>query len=168
MHEESQDMFFHVSKLEGLVKGFVCKGDLEKSMNILEKRMNNLRGDLEKGREGIVKTLDLINLEERIEEIVGHMNDDMMEGIVKLLQNLEDHIPKIDDVGQGTPEDNDSVPMGQPSINKNDLRGFDSIMGSNQGWSTMGIQLAKIDMRKFNGKDPITWIFQMEQLFDIQ
>jgi hypothetical protein len=27
--------------------------------------------------------------------------------------------------------------------------------------------IPKIDMRKFDGKDPITWIFQMEQLFDI-
>jgi hypothetical protein len=25
----------------------------------------------------------------------------------------------------------------------------------------------KIDMRKFDGKDPITWILQMEQFFDI-
>jgi hypothetical protein len=25
----------------------------------------------------------------------------------------------------------------------------------------------KIDMRKFDGQDPITWILQMEQLFDL-
>ena len=25
----------------------------------------------------------------------------------------------------------------------------------------------KIDMRKFDGKDPITWILQMEQYFDL-
>jgi hypothetical protein len=36
-----------------LVKGFVSKGDLEKR------------------RKGVVKTLELINLEERIEEKVG-------------------------------------------------------------------------------------------------
>ena len=35
----------------------MSKGDLEKSMNILE-------GDLEKSMEGIVKTLDLLNKEE--------------------------------------------------------------------------------------------------------
>ena len=29
------------------------------------------------------------------------------------------------------------------------------------------MQLPKIDMIEFNGKDPITWIFQMEQLFDM-
>ena len=27
--------------------------------------------------------------------------------------------------------------------------------------------IPKIGMRKFDGKDPITWIFQMEQLFDL-
>ena len=27
--------------------------------------------------------------------------------------------------------------------------------------------IPKIDMWKFDGKDPITWIFQMEQLFDL-
>jgi hypothetical protein len=27
--------------------------------------------------------------------------------------------------------------------------------------------IPKIDMRKFDGKDPITWIFQMEQYFDL-
>ena len=27
--------------------------------------------------------------------------------------------------------------------------------------------IPKIDMRKFDGKDPITWIFHMEQFFDL-
>ena len=52
-------------------------------------------------------------------------------------------------------------------MKKHDIRGIDSNMGSNQGWSPRGLQLPKIDMRKFDGKDPITWIFQMEQFFDI-
>jgi hypothetical protein len=42
---------------------------------------------LKKSREGTMKALDLINLEERIEEKVGHKKDDIMESIVKLLQN---------------------------------------------------------------------------------
>jgi hypothetical protein len=42
----------------------------------------------------------------------------------------------------------------------------------NQEWrnSNFGLKTnhaPKIDMRKFDGKDPITWILQMEQLFDI-
>ena len=59
-------------------------------------------------------------------------------------------------MGQGAQKDKDSVPVDPPSIKKHTLRGFDSNMRSNQGWSTRGIQLPKIDMKKFDGKDPIT------------
>jgi hypothetical protein len=42
----------------------------------------------------------------------------------------------------------------------------------NQDWrnSSFGLKtnhFSKIDMRKFDGKDPITWILQMEQFFDL-
>ena len=50
----------------------------------------------------------------------------------------------------------------KPSFSKSTPGGFDSNTGSNQGWFPRGIQLPKIDMRKFDGKDPITWILQME------
>lgn len=59
-YEESEDMSFWLSRVESLVKGFVSKGDLEKSIN-------NLRGDLEKIMQGSVKKLDLANLRTQIE-----------------------------------------------------------------------------------------------------
>jgi alpha-galactosidase/6-phospho-beta-glucosidase family protein len=42
----------------------------------------------------------------------------------------------------------------------------------NQEWrnSNFGLKtnhVPKIDMRKFDGKDPITWILQMDQFFDL-
>jgi hypothetical protein len=42
----------------------------------------------------------------------------------------------------------------------------------NQEWrnSNFGLKtnhVPKIDMRKFDGKDPITWILQMEKFFDL-
>ena len=150
-----------------MVKGFVSKGDLERSMYILRKYF-------EKGLEGSIKTLDLDNLQIHIEErmihmenIVGHMKDNIVGRVVKILQNPKEKIHKGDDVGQGTHDDKNTTHVEQPSINKHAPRGFDSNMGSNQGWSPRGLQLPKIDMRKFDGKDPITWIFQMEQFFDI-
>ena len=100
----------------------------------------------------------------KIEERMGHM-EDMIEIIVKLLQLQEEKIPIEDEVGQGTHEDKNSPHVELPSMNKNDLRGFDSNIGSNQGWSARGLQLPEIDMRKFYGKAP--WILQMEQFFDI-
>ena len=90
-----------------------------------------------------------------------------MKKIANVIHNSKDSLPTGDDLSQGTQEDKDSVHVEQPSINKNIPSGIDSNNGSNKGWSPRGIQLPKIDMRKFDGKDPITWIFQMEQLFDI-
>ena len=51
IYEENEDMSFQLYQVESLVKGFVNKGDLERSIN-------NLRGYLEKSMQGSVKTLD--------------------------------------------------------------------------------------------------------------
>ena len=59
------------------------------------------------------------------------------------------------------------VQVDKPSITKPNIGGYVSNNGSNQAWSSRGIQLPKIDMRKFDGKDPITWIFKMEHFFDL-
>ena len=54
-------MFFWLSSVECLVKGFVSKGDLEKSMN-------RLKGDL--------KTLE--EMKKKMENIVGHTEDNIV------------------------------------------------------------------------------------------
>ena len=87
-----------------------------------------------------------------MDERMGHMEDNI-EMIVNILQHQEENIPKEYDVGQGAHDDKNSAHVEHPSINKHGLRGFD------QGWSIRGIQLPKINMRNFDGKDPITWIF---------
>ena len=145
-YEESDDLSFQTSKLEELVKGFVRKVDLD-----------DLKGELEKMIEGFVRMVDLVNFENKMEE--------NMERIAKLVQKSEGKVPKGDDVARGYHEDKYSVHVDQASINT--LRGFDSNNGSNQGWSPRGIQIPKINMRKFDGKGPITRIFQMKQFFDI-
>jgi hypothetical protein len=144
-------MSFQLSWVEIFVKGFVSKGELDQSIN-------KLRGDLEKSMQGSAKTWDLDNLQARIEERMGPMEDNIGR-IVKLLQLQGEKIPKEKKVDQGTHEEKHSAHVELPSMNKHDLSGFDSNMGSNQGWSTRGLQLPKIDMRKFDGKHPITWIF---------
>lgn len=68
----------------------------------------------------------------KIEERMGHMEDNI-ERILKLLQHQDEKIPKEDDVGKGTHEDKNSAHFELPSMNKHDLRGFESNMGSNQG-----------------------------------
>lgn len=154
-HEESEDTSFRASQLEGLLKGFLKKVDLE-----------NLKIDLKKSMEGSVKTLDLANLQTQMDERMGHMEDNI-ERNVNLWQHQDENIPKEDYVGQGAHDVNNSAHVEQISINKHGLRGFYSNIGSSQWWSTWGIQLPKSDMRKFDDKDPMTWIFQMEQFFEI-
>ena len=38
-------------------------------------------------------------------------------------------------------------------------------INSNVGWKNH--RIPNMDMRKFDGKDPVTWILQMEQYFDL-
>ena len=80
---------------------------------------------------------------------------------------MENLTPNGDNVVQGTHDDRNSSHCEQPSFSKHTLGGIDSNTGSNQGWFPRGIQLPKFDMRKFDGKYPITWIFQMELFFDL-
>ena len=114
---------------------------------------------------GSLKIGDLANLQVEMAEIMGNMEkklEERMEIIVNLIQHPKEKLHNDDNVDQGTHEEKNNAHVELPSMNKHDLKGFDSNMLSNQGWSTRCLQLPKIDMRKFDGKDPITWIFQME------
>ena len=104
-------------------------------------------------------------LEESMETNMGNMEkklEESMERIVNLIQHPEEKLPNDDKVGQGTHDERNSSHFEKPSFNKSTPGGFDSNTGSNQGWFPRGILLPKIDMRKFDGKDLITWIFQIE------
>lgn len=80
-----------------------------------------------------------------------------MEMISNLIQNPKGNITKGDHVAEGSYEDKGSVHAEKPF--NNTPRGFDSNNGSNQGWSLSGIQLPKRNMRRFDGKETMTWIF---------
>ena len=56
-YDESEDMSFQLSQVESLVKEFVSKGDLEKSMNSLKGDLRTLEEMMEKKMENIVGTL---------------------------------------------------------------------------------------------------------------
>jgi hypothetical protein len=77
------------------------------------------------------------------------LKEEIMEGLKKL---LIERPPESDNVSH--------------EIHDEDTRKM------NQDWrnSSFGLKtnhFPKIDMRKFDGKDPITWILQMEQFFDL-
>ena len=76
-----------------------------------------------------------------------------------IIQALDERLPKSDNVAQGTHENKYSVLVEQSFINKHILGVFNSNIGENHGWFPEGIHFPKINMRKFDGDDPITWIF---------
>ena len=77
-YDESEDMSFRLSRVGSLVKGFVSKGDLDKSMNSLK---------------GYLKTLEEM-MEKKMENTMGHMEDSIVERIVKLLRNTKEKLSK--------------------------------------------------------------------------
>ena len=92
-------------------------------------------------------------------EIKGNMNvlkakikeniEGLKEGLTKLLQEI---IPNGDKVVDETHDEN------KRNVNHD-------FIDSNVGLKTHHIP--KIDMTKFDSKDPVTWILQMEQYFDL-
>lgn len=118
--------------------------------------------NLEQQIRGSLITIDLDNLCDELEKM---MDQNLEQYMSMLMQALNERIPKSDNMAHGNHKD--SVHVEQPSINKHIIRGFDSNNGGIQGWFPRGIQLPKIDIKKFDGNNPITRIFQMEHFFDL-
>ena len=164
IHEESEDMSFRVSQSEKNIKGMVRTLDLYNMEKKLEENMETNMGNLEKKLEESMET-NMGNLEKKLEMDMGNMEkklEESMEIIVNLMQHPKEKLLNDDKVGQGTHDERNSSHFEKPSFSKSTPGGFDSNTGSNQGWFPRGIQIPKIDIRKFDEKDPITWIFQME------
>jgi uncharacterized protein YlaN (UPF0358 family) len=89
----------------------------------------------------------------KLEEIMDTKMDGLKREIMEGLKNfLIERPPKSENVSHEI-HDEDTRKMNQDWRN------------SNFGLKTN--HFPKIDMRKFDGKDPITWILQMEQFFDL-
>ena len=82
----------------------------------------------------------------------GTKKGENMERMVRIILIIEEKLPK-----GGENKDNAHVEL--PFINKHILGGFYSIRGDKHGWFPKVIHIPKIYMRKFDGNDPITWIF---------
>ena len=111
-------------------------------------------------------SLTMSQLEQNFKEMKKKLEENM-ERTTNILKHIEENLPNGDNVVQGTHDDRNSSHCEKPSFSKHTLEGFDSNIGSNQGWFPRGIQIPNIYMGKFDGKYPITWIFQMEHFFDL-
>jgi hypothetical protein len=92
-------------------------------------------------------------LQEMMEGLKGEMMEGLKGEIMEILKNF---------ITLKTPESENA----SHEIHDEDTRKL------NQEWrnSNFGLKtnhIPKIDMRKFDGKDPTTWILQMEQFFDL-
>ena len=73
-----------------------------------------------------------------------------MEGLIKLIQEM---FPNGENIVEET-HDQNKINVNHDFINSN-------VGGKNH-------HIPKMDMRKFDGKHPVTWILQMEQYFDLK
>ena len=109
----------------------------------LEATMDDFKNGMEEKMEGLKD-----GMEEKMEGFKEYM-EGLKEGLSKLIQEM---IPNGEKIVEET-HDEDKTNVNCDFINSNvGLRNH---------------HIPKMDMRKFDGKDPVTWILQMEQYFDL-
>ena len=143
MTHEEEELQHDISKLQEKVHQIsLTQRATKNEMDVLKKGMEaNMDG-----LKGVEAKMD--GMEEKMEGLQEDM-EGLKEGLTKLLQKM---IPNSKKLVEETHDEN--------KINVN--RDF---INSNVGWKNHHIP--KMDMRKFDGKDLVTWILQMEQYFDL-
>ena len=142
-HEEEEEMLHDISKLQEQVQ------QMSRSQKLTEAKISGVESKVN-GMESKIKGMEakMDGMEAKIDAKFDGM-DDKMDELKELLQERVTNGEKV------VKETHD--------VNKRNVN-HDSI-DSNVGLKTHHIP--KIDMRKFDGKDPATWILQMEQFFDL-
>jgi len=112
-------------------------------MDGLKKGMEAKMNGMEANMDGMKANMD------GIEEKLKGNREDLQIDLTKLLQEM---LTNSERVVKETHDEN------KRNVNHDFIE-------SNVGLKTHHVP--KIDMRKFDGKDPVTWILQMEQYFDL-
>jgi gas vesicle protein len=121
--------------------------EMRRDINELQKKMDSMEAQLDTKMDSMKAQLDT-----KMDSMESNM-DGLKGEIMEVLRNF---------VTEKTPKNENA----SHEIHDEDTRKV------NQEWrnSNFGLKtnhVPKIDMRKFDGKDPITWILQMEQFFDL-
>ena len=144
MTHEEQEVQHDISKLQQHVQQLsLLQKETKNEMDVLKKSVEAKMDGLKNGME---------HMEEKMIYNMEDMKNDLkadMEGLKKLIQEMFLN-------GENIVEETHD----EKKINVNH-----DFINLNVGWKTRHIP--KIDMRKFDGKDPVTWILQMEQYFDL-
>ena len=154
-HEDGE-MQHEMSKLEEQVH--LSQRATKNEMEVLKKGSENKMDGLKKGMEAKMEGMEvgmeanMDDMEAKINEKIENMKNDLKvdtEGLEKLIQEM---FPNGENIVEET-HDEKKINVNNDFINSN-------VRGKNH-------HIPKMDMRKFDGKDPVTWILQMEQYFDL-
>jgi hypothetical protein len=114
--------------------------EMHRDINELQKKMDSMEAKLD---------TKMDSMEAKLDTKMDGLKGEIMEGLKHF---LIERTPESENVSHEI-HDEDTRKVNQEWRN------------SNFGLKTNHVP--KIDMRKFDGKDPITWILQMEQFFDL-
>jgi len=143
-HEEEEEMVHDISKLQEQVKQMSRSQKLtDAKINGVEAKINGVEAKMN-GMEAKMDNLK-IDLNTNLKTRMADLKTDLTNFLQEILTNGEKVVKETHDE------------------NKRNVN-HDSI-DANVGSKTHHIP--KIDMRKFDGKDPVNWILQMEQYFDL-
>jgi len=177
-HEEEEEMQHYISKLrdqekknslsqkvtEAKIDGL--NEDMEDKMDGVKDNIEDWKRDMEGWREGLTKLLQerIPNGEKVVEKKHNvnkrNVNHDSNNGNIEYLKKDLEGLTKL--LQERLPNDKKVVEKTHDENKRNDNHDF---IDSNIGIKIHHIQ--NIDMRKFDGKDPITWIPQMEKYFEL-
>lgn len=143
-HEEEEEMLHDISKLQEQVQQMSCSQKLiEANINGVESKIKGMESKI-KGMEAKMDDLKR-DLKRDLKTDMAYLKTDLTNFLQENLTNGEKDVKETHDVNKRN-ANHDSI---------------DSNVGSKTH------HIPKIDMRKFDGKDPATWILQMEQFFDL-
>ena len=154
-HKEEEEMQHDISKLQDQVQ------QVSLAQKVTESKMDDLKKDVEPKMDGLNKgveaKMDFLKkgVEAKMIVVEAKMDDlkiDLKTNMEELKKLLQERVTNGERVVKETHDEN------KRNVN------HDSI-DANVGLKNHHIP--KIDMRKFDGKDPATWILQMEQFFDL-
>jgi hypothetical protein len=121
----------------------------------LEEQLNDLSARSITSDELVSTQRKLQEMEKKMDENENAIKEEMKRNMEKMEQNimeaLIERLPKIDQVSEGTHANKDSVQVEQLSNNKNFLGGFNYNNGVTYGGSPKGVNLPKVELRKFDG-----------------
>ena len=151
MTHEAEEWQHDMSKLQEQVQQISLSQRATKNeMDVLKKSVEAKMNGMEVGMEAKMDDMEA-KIDEKMKDNMENMTNNIkveIEGLAKLIHEI---LPNGEKIVEETHEN--KINVNRELVNSN-------VGGKNH-------HIPKMDMRKFDGKDPVTWILQMEQYFDL-